>query len=204
MNLMTSPSPRQLTVFISSTFVDLRAHREKVEELLNRIETSFRSMKFFGSKEGEPLDQCLAKLRECNYYVGAIGFRYGEIHPDHGLSYTELEYDEAKRLDIPRRIYIASSGVLIHPEHVESDEKRKQLEAFKQKLKKENTVVPFVSPEDLTTKVVSDILLNISEKPGIVGFAKKKVSPSHLIYVLFHLLFGARHPNDETPQGCQA
>ncbi len=175
---MSSPSPRQLTVFISSTLIDLRAHREKVEELLNRVEASFRSMKFFGSKEGEPLDQCLKKLRECNYYLGIIGFRYGEVHPDFGLSYTELEYDEAKRLDIPRRIYIASSAVLIQAEHVETDEKRKKLETFKQKLKKENTVVTFSSPEDLTTKVVSDILFNISEKPGIVNFAKRRYLPA--------------------------
>ena len=178
---MNSPhfsSSQQLTVFISSTLVDLRAYRDKVEELLNRIETSFRSMKFFGSKEGEPLDQCLGKLRECNYYVGIIGFRYGDLHPDHGLSYTELEYDEAKRLDIPRRIYVASNAVLIQPEHVETDEKRKQLDTFKQNLKKENTVVFFSSPEDLTTKVVSDILLNLSEKPGIVSFAKRKYLPA--------------------------
>ena len=34
-------------------------------------------MKFFASREGAPLDQCLDKLRECNYYVAVIGHRYG-------------------------------------------------------------------------------------------------------------------------------
>jgi GTPase SAR1 family protein len=135
-------------------------------------------MKFFGSKEGEPLDQCLAKIRECNYYAAIIGHRYGEVERDSGLSYTELEYEEAKHLEIARRIYIASNAVLVQPEQVESDEKRKQLDAFKQKLKRENTVVFFDSPGDLTTKVVSDILLNISEKPAILSFARKKYLPA--------------------------
>ncbi len=170
--------PRQLTAFISSTYVDLRAHREKVEELLNRIEASFRSMRFFGGKEGEPLDLCLDKLRECNYYAGIIGHRYGAVHAESNLSFTELEYDEAKRLDIPRRIYIASSAVPVLAEQIEADEKRKQLDSFKQKLKKENNVVFFDSPEDLATKVISDILLSLSQKPGIVSFAKKKYLPS--------------------------
>src|SRR6266403_1402429 len=173
-----SSNPRQLTVFISSTFVDLRAYRDKVEELLNRIETSFRSMKFFGSREGEPLDQCLTKLRECNYFVAIIGHRYGDVHRDLGLSYTELEYEEAKRLEISRRVYIASNAVLVQPEHVETDEQRKRLDAFKQKLKKENNVVFFDSPGDLTTKVISDILLNISERPGIGRLANKKYLPA--------------------------
>src|SRR5260370_2922124 len=94
------------------------------------------------------------------------------------MSYTELEYEEAKRLDVARRIYIANSAVLVQPEQVESDEKRKLLDAFKQKLKRENTVVFFDSPGDLTTKVVRDILLNISEKPGILSFTNTKYVPA--------------------------
>ena len=173
-----APAPSELVAFISSTYVDLQGHRDKTEEALTRIQAGFRSMKFFGSREGEPLEQCLEKLRQCNYYVGIIGHRYGAVHDVRNRSYTELEYEEAKRRGIRRRIYLAGPSVQILPEHIESDQTRRQLEAFKQKLKKENTVVFFSSPEDLATKVISDILLSISEKEGITAFARSKYFPS--------------------------
>ncbi len=173
-----APTPRQLIVFISSTYVDLQPYRDKVEEFLSRIEASFRSMKFFGSREGDPLEQCFEKLRQCNYYVTIVGHRYGAIHDELKHSYTELEYEEAKRLGISRRIYVASNSVLVQAEHVEPDERRKQLELFKQKLRKENTIVLFHSPEDLAAKVVSDILSNLSEKQEITSFARKKYLPA--------------------------
>ncbi len=79
-------------------------------------------MKFFGSKEGDPLDTCLSKVRQCNYYIGIIGHRYGQIHDKEKKSITELEYEEAKRLKMSRRIYVACASVEIRAEHVESEE----------------------------------------------------------------------------------
>src|SRR5689334_11450773 len=117
-------------------------------------------MKYFGSKEGEPLEQCLEKLRECNYYIGIIGNRYGSVHDTLQLSITELEYEEAKKKNISRKIYIIEPGIPICPDHIENDAIRKKLEAFKQKLRKENSSVPYNSPDDLATKVISDILLS--------------------------------------------
>jgi GTPase SAR1 family protein len=135
-------------------------------------------MRFFGSKEGDPLEQCLSKLRQCNYYMGIIGHRYGSIHEELNLSYTELEYQEAKKLGIKRRIYLAASTVAIQPNQVESDATRKKLDAFKQQLKKDNTLVPFNSPDDLATKVLSDIFLTQYSKTEIDSFAKTKYLPA--------------------------
>jgi Domain of unknown function (DUF4062)/NACHT domain len=171
-------SSHELTVFISSTYVDLQDYREKVEEVLSRIQAGFRSMRYFGSKEGDPLEQCLNKLRQCNYYVGVIGHRYGAVHERLDLSYTELEYQEAKKIGIKRRIYIAASTVAIQPNQVEPDLVRKKLEAFKQQLKRDNTVVSFNSPDDLATKVLSDIFLTEYSKPEIDSFAKTKYLPA--------------------------
>ena len=127
---MAKPSPvsRELVVFLSSTYADLQPHRAKVEEALARIQTGFRSMKFFGSKEGDPLEQCLSKVRDCNYYVCFVGHRYGTLHASLAKSYTELEYEEAKKLGISRRVYMASPTMTIRAEDVEPDnEKRKKL-----------------------------------------------------------------------------
>jgi hypothetical protein len=135
-------------------------------------------MRFFGSKEGEPLAYCLEKLRQSNYYIGIIGHRYGTIHEGSDLSYTEHEYREAKKLNINRRIYLAAATVTIQPDQVEPDSVRKKLEAFKQTLKKENQVVPFNSPDDLATKVLSDIFLSHHAKAEIDSFARTKYLPA--------------------------
>lgn len=177
---MPKPSlaSHELTAFISSTYLDLKPFRDRVEEVLTRIEAGFRSMKYFGSKEGDPLDACLSKVDQCNYYIGIIGHRYGQIHDIEKKSITELEYEEAKRLKMSRRIYFACASVEIRAEHVESDENRRLLEDFKLKLKKENTIVEFSSPDDLAAKVLADILLGLPEKDEITAFARHKYSPA--------------------------
>jgi len=170
--------PRELIAFISSTYVDLQDYRGKIEETLSRIEARFQTMRFFGSKEGEPLGQCLTKLRQCNYYIGIIGHRYGTIPEGADLSYTELEYQEAKKLGINRRIYIADTTVPVQPNQIEPDGVRRRLEAFKQNLKRENTIVSFGSPDDLATKVLSDIFLSHHAKAEIDSFTQTKYLPA--------------------------
>ena len=137
-----------------------------MEEALSRIEVGFRTMKFFGSKEGEPLEQCLSKLRQCNYYVGIIGHRYGTLHDVHKKSITELEYEEAKHLRMKIRIYFADSTVGLNAELIEPDTNRSQLKSFKERLKRENAIVYFSSPDDLATKVLADIHMSAREKRG--------------------------------------
>lgn len=167
-----------LAVFVSSTYVDLKIFREKAEEFLSRIEAEFKSMRYFGSKEGDPLEYCLEQLRKCNFYIGIVGHRYGNIHDERRLSFTELEYEEAKRIGIGRCLYLADSSLPISAEYIESDDKRKMLELFKQKLKKENTIATFTSPEDLALKIASDILSRVAEKTSITSFARRKYLPA--------------------------
>ena len=169
---------RELVVFISSTYADLEPYRTKVEEALTRVQTGFRSMRFFGSKEGEPLDQCLSKVRESNYYVGIIGHRYGSVHPTRNASYTELEYEESKSQLAKRRIYIASATVPLQADQQETDDKRARLDSFKQKLKAENTVVEFSSPDDLATKIIADILMSLPQKQEFAQYAEQKYLPA--------------------------
>lgn len=93
------------TVFISSTSEDLRSHREAAIEALYDW-TCVNVMEARGAAPGTPLENCLRWVRESDVYLGILGMRYGSREPTTNLSFTELEYDEAVKLGLPRLVYV--------------------------------------------------------------------------------------------------
>jgi len=95
-----------LSIFVSSTYDDLKDQRAAVEQALHRLEALVRGMEYFGSRPGRPKDECLAEVRKCRAFIGIFGTRYGSIDPESGMSLTHLEYLEAQRLSIPTLVYL--------------------------------------------------------------------------------------------------
>ncbi|ETZ22823.1 DUF4062 domain-containing protein [Pedobacter sp. V48] len=85
----------QLSIFVSSTFVDLKETREEVLKFLGVLKSDLISMEVFGSDELGALEVCLDGVKQCNFFIGIYAERYGSINPESGLSLTELEYHEA-------------------------------------------------------------------------------------------------------------
>ncbi len=67
------------TVFISSTFDDLRNYRKRVWDLLNNYEVNIRGMERFGARTEAPLDTCLVEVGQADIFFGIIGFRFGSL-----------------------------------------------------------------------------------------------------------------------------
>ena len=93
-------------VFVSSTFEDMIPYRNAVVEAITSLEHLPIGMEHFASSPDKSLDVCLSDVRRCNIYVLLIGMRYGSIDNDTGKSYTELEYEEALRCNIPVLAFI--------------------------------------------------------------------------------------------------
>ena len=85
------------TVFISSTVTDLTSERDAAERAISSI--GFRAVRAekLGSRSYAPHEACLEMVRSSDVYLGIYGRRYGWIHPDLGVSATELELLEARR-----------------------------------------------------------------------------------------------------------
>ena len=47
------------TIFVSSTFIDLEAHRRLVRDAIARLELTFKAMEFFGALPDTPKAECL-------------------------------------------------------------------------------------------------------------------------------------------------
>ncbi len=65
------------TVFISSTFKDLKEYRRQVWLILTRFDVAVRGMEEFGARTTGPLETCLAEVEQSEVYGGIIAYRLG-------------------------------------------------------------------------------------------------------------------------------
>lgn len=158
------------SIFVSSTFVDLEAHRRLVREAIIRLEFTFKAMEFFGALPDTPKQECLRLVRASNIFVGIIGMRYGFIDPVDGKSMTQFEYEEAQAVRLPTLIYlIDEEHHPVLPKHVDTGAGAEKLVAFKARLRNAHVVNEFTSPEDLAAKVTQDVVRlvgTMSKEPG--------------------------------------
>jgi hypothetical protein len=146
-------------IFVSSTFVDLEAHRRLVREAIIRLEFTFKAMEFFGALPDTPKEECLRLVRASNIFIGIIGMRYGLIDRADGKSMTQLEYEEAQAVGLPTLMYlIDEEHHPVLPKHVDTGAGAEKLVAFKALLKNAHVVNAFTSPEDLAAKVTQDVV----------------------------------------------
>ncbi len=139
-------------VYLSSTWEDLKPERQAVEKNLHRMrDLEFKGMEYFGTRPDTPGNVSLDELRDCHIYIGLFAHRYGS-----GI--TEKEYRLAKKMGIPRLIYIKDSNVPVLPAHFESDpSKAALLEQLKRELQQEHIVSFFSNPDHLASTIAADL-----------------------------------------------
>jgi hypothetical protein len=149
---------QSVTVFICSTFSDLNREREAVMNAVRRLQLQHDSMEFFGARSGQPLETCLAEVRRSDILVVIVGHRYGTVVPEKGISFSEAEYEEGRRLHKPCLVYIRDDNVPILPRLMETDpEKLRLLNSWKDALRNRHTVAAFQQGEDLAVQVAADL-----------------------------------------------
>jgi len=105
----------QKSVFISSTFKDLKEYRRHVWEALKGFDVIVRGMEEFGAHTRSPLDTCLAEVEDCDVYIGIIAYRLGSIEPNRKQPFTILEYEKAKDQNKEILIYLADDESATFP-----------------------------------------------------------------------------------------
>ena len=102
-----------MRVFVSSTFLDLKHHREKVIRVLNGLNLSPAAMEYFGSRADEPSELCLEEIEACDLFIGIYAWRYG-FQPggrravDYGTGVLEGLRAEETNLVLPGRRLLPS------------------------------------------------------------------------------------------------
>lgn len=144
-------------VFVSSTCRDLPDHRRAVLEMLVRRDLLFRGMEYFGAEPESraPAEKIIREVREADVYLGIFGMSYGSVDLKSGLSFTELEFNEAESSGKPMLLYVIrdDADVKANVFNSETEANRKALIA---RVKK-HTPYLFGTKEDLARQVYEDL-----------------------------------------------
>src|SRR6266702_1178078 len=90
-----------MKVFVSSTYLDLAAHRKAVGDAMERLGLELTRMETFGARPEEPVPACLSEVERSDLFVGVYAHRYGYIPAGSGISVTEAEFRHAVTLNKP-------------------------------------------------------------------------------------------------------
>lgn len=113
-------------------------------------------MEHIPASDADALRISIDIVENADLYVGIFAYRYGHVPLQHEISITEMEYDRAVARKIHRLIFIMDDSHPITIADVESEQLSK-LNAFKDRLKSENTVNFFTSPADLRAHVINSL-----------------------------------------------
>lgn len=135
-------SPKQYYgIMVSSTFSDLSGHRAALIAAISSQGFHEIVMENDVAKSIDVIDSSLQLVQDAAAYVGIIGQKYGEIPPcpqrnPTNLSLTEIEFNEALRLNRPILLFIMGDSHLIRKADIETDPtNRAKLNAFRERAK---------------------------------------------------------------------
>lgn len=156
-------------VFISSTYKDLKEHRNKVIEAILKMEYLPVGMEMFNASSDEQWKVITDTIDDCDYYILILGKRYGSVmkkEPEEGMSYTEREFRYALEHRIPYMGFLISDDANIKASNIESDpDKLKRLNDFRKLVEDNGTVNYWNNADELAGQVRSSLESEIQNHP---------------------------------------
>jgi len=150
---------RKFSIFISSTYEDLKEERQALVGVA--LEKNFIpvGMEQFHAAPTSQWNVIKKMIDECDFYLLVIGGRYGSIDEETGVSYTEKEYNYAKNKGLPVLVLIKETSAITEDGMDTGDDKydkMKKLDEFRERVKNdENTVDFFTELDSLKYKASS-------------------------------------------------
>jgi hypothetical protein len=160
-------------IYVSSTYGDLKDHREHVYRTLRQLGHDVIAMEDYVAADQRPLDRCLADVAACDLYVGILAHRYGYI-PDKDnserRSITELEYRHARALSKSCLVFLldpeASWPATSMDAITKDNERGARIEALREELDREHLVSFFATAEELAQKVSVATTNQLKDQPA--------------------------------------
>ena len=160
------PIPRPLRrIFVSSTSIDLHAHRHLVIETLSSMDQSAIAMEFFGARgAGDAQAVSRDEVDIADAFILIVAWRYGYVPAGAEHSITHQEYIRARERGLPIYVFMAADSTeqdradtALFPLSVRDDIDSSKLMAFRSELKTNHVAAFFTTPEDLARKVATSL-----------------------------------------------
>ena len=159
-------------IYVSSTYRDLRDHREHIYRTLRQLNHDVVAMEDYVAADQRPLERCLADVSASDLYVGVFAHRYGYIpnedNPE-GRSITELEYRHAQATGKPCLVFLLDPEAPWPPTSVDSftgdGESGRRIRALREELGRERLVSFFATTEELAQKVSVAVTNQLKDQP---------------------------------------
>ena len=155
-----------MKIYLSSTFEDLKAHRQEVGLALRRLGHTVIGMEDYVAADERPLDKCLKDVRACDVYVGLFAFRYGyvpKVDNQQKRSITELEYLAAADAGIPRLIFLLKDDAPWLPKFVDQGRAARRVTALREQLGKAH-LASFFENKDQLAQLVSTAVVRLQQE----------------------------------------
>lgn len=123
---------KKYQVFISSTFDDLKEHRDAVVKAVLQLGHLPVGMEMFNAGDQTQWETIKSYIDSSDYYLVILAHRYGSKNPASGLSYTEKEYDYAGEQGVPRLGFVIKKEA-VWPAHLVETKAKRKLDTFKKK-----------------------------------------------------------------------
>lgn len=137
---------RKFSIFISSTYEDLKEERQALVGVA--LENNFIpvGMEQFHAAPTSQWNVITKMIDECDFYLLVIGGRYGSIDEEAGISYTEKEYNYAKDKRLPVLVLIKEPSAIVESEKDAGEDKydkMQRLDKFRERVKNDKNTVDF-------------------------------------------------------------
>lgn len=145
-------------IFVSSTYLDLKKERQTIIRSILQLGHFPICMETFVASQYHQMDFIKEQLDTADMFIIIVGKKYGSCPEGDTCSYTEHEYEYAKQIGLPILSLISSDKY--HPNKkliVETPEKKKNLQEFLNKLKREKLSAFWDNAADLACKANASI-----------------------------------------------
>lgn len=160
------------TIYVSSTYKDLAAHRAAAAKALRKIGHRVICMEEYVARDRRSVETCLRDVANCDIYLGIFAWRYGWVPTTENSSrwsITEMEYRTAARTTPPKpRLIFLLGDKAQWPKSKRDENTGKQspggrIRALRNELKN-LSFGSFSTPDSLAAEVLAAVVQHESER----------------------------------------
>jgi len=144
-------------IFLSSTYDDLREHRARTAQAIERLGQHGVRMEVFGARPDDATGVSLDEIDASDAFLGIYAHRYGYVPAGSSISITEQEFDFAQERHKPTFCFLVDDEFPWSPKLIEPEPGQSKLKVFKQRISTTLVRDTFTTPEDLAYKVASSL-----------------------------------------------